>query len=226
MRKASLKRDVTLFISYILINVLCYLIGLAFLARIDIQVLRMWLASFDGLAPFAFIFVYTLLFIIPFNPIPATVIAYFALISFGPLYATLYTVIADTIGILINYYVARHFSSYFSERTKSYLQKLSGKHSWWALMAARVTPMTAGFAGADFPSYAAGLLGMPIPRFLVVSLVPWIVIDILYYYGLNLFVSSKKIALVFALLAILSLSLTIIKFYTTEKKKVQHKDTL
>lgn len=220
MRKPTMKRDVLLFLGYLLINIICYIIGLVFISRLHYRHPRFSLA-FGPLAPVLFVVTYTLLFIIPFNPIPGVVLGYIGLLSFGPFYVTIYTLVADLIGILINYYAAQYFAKYFSENTKSYLKKFSGRKGWWALMATRMTPMTSGFAGADFPSYAAGIIGMPLGKFLVASMTPWLVMDIVYYYGLNILLTRSRIVIVFVILALASLTLTVYTFYQEEQKKLK-----
>ena len=228
MRRLSVRRDVLLFFGYLFINVCFYILGLILISRFGTHTLRMWLSGFGVYTALAFITIYTLLFIIPFNPIPAAVVAYFGLISFGPFYATVYTIIADIFGVLINYYIARHFSQYFIHHFKSYLKESTpiksgstSRKSWWALMMSRVTPMTSGFSGADFPSYAAGIIGMPVWRFLTASITPWIFMDIVYFYGLDIFLRRRKFIIIFVILAIASLTLTIYNFYTSEKKKLK-----
>lgn len=174
-----------------LFNFIFFIAGLLILAHFPVGVLRSWIHGFGFKGIIIYIVLYFFLFIIPFNPIPKNVITYFALISFGPFTSLIATLFSDLLAVLFNYFIAYHYYTFFPASLKKTLHTIN-KVSLWALLIARVIPITEGFVGTDFPSYVAGVIKMPLQSFMLATFIPWIAIDTIYFFGLNQFIGNEK----------------------------------
>jgi uncharacterized membrane protein YdjX (TVP38/TMEM64 family) len=210
MKKHIDKTKVLLLIT-IIINFVFFILGFKLLSSTNVAYVKSLIAQFGVFAPLAYVSVYTVLFIIPFNPLPKNVITYFALVSFGPLWALLLTLIADMIGVSIDYGVGRWFHQFIPKGTQKNFEEFSKKNGWWALVLSRLLPATEGFAGADLPSYAAGIVKMPFLIFIIATFIPWLILDSIYFYSLNFFLGNKQFLVVFAVLVGLSLVFSVYK---------------
>lgn len=193
-----------------LFNLLFFIIGLLILSHIPLFTVRTWIHGFGFFGVSVYIVLYFFLFIIPFNPIPKNVVTYFALVSFGPILALATTLFADLLGVLFNYSIALRFHRFFPNPWKKSLRQFEDI-SFWALFVARIIPVTEGFVGADFPSYGAGAIKMPLASFLIATFIPWIVIDTIYFFSLNYFIGSKLLIPVFIIVVGFSLLQILIK---------------
>lgn len=180
------------------------------LSNVSLPAVRTWVHGFGFFGVSVYIALYLFLFIIPFNPIPKNVVTYFALISFGPILALVTTLFADLLGVLFNYFVAFRFYRFFPIPLKKTLHQFEDI-SFWALFVARIVPVTEGFVGADFPSYAAGAIKMPLVSFLVATFIPWIIIDTIYFFSLEHFIGNRYLIPIFIIIIAFSIFQIVIK---------------
>jgi len=180
----------------LLVNIIFFIAGLFFLSHFSVTSIQSWVHGFGFIGVFVYVALYFFMFIIPFNPIPKNIAAYFALVSFGPGLALITTLFAGFLGVMANYFIAFRYYNFFPNSLKKGLHRFDDV-SFWALLLFRIAPITEGFTGPDFPSYAAGIMKMPLPKFLVATFVPWVIIDAIYFFSLNHFISNKYLILVF-----------------------------
>lgn len=194
------------------INIIFFVIGILLVSRTDITVLRRGMDDFGLLAPLAYVILFTGLSIIPFNPVPKNVLTYFALVSFGPAKALIFTLLSDAIGISVNYAWAKKFEALIPPDVKDKLNPMKGKQGWLVLVVHRFSPVLEGFAGADYPSYIAGLVKFPYWLFLVITLGVWAFMESIYFFGLNILLMDPAITGIVVAIMIFSLSYTVLTF--------------
>jgi uncharacterized membrane protein YdjX (TVP38/TMEM64 family) len=206
-----MRRNRLLLLSLV-INLIFFIVGYFVLIQVNVNWLRDWISSYGYFAPVVYVLVYILFFVVPFNPFPKSIITYFSLLSFGPFNALMLTLLADVVSITINYSLFRNFHRLLSDRRKKMISKFSSKNGWKALLVARTFPITNGYSGADFPSYAAGVSKMPYLEFILASMAPWIVLDIVYFYGAETVIHSSMVIPVFTIFVTFSVVYAIYKY--------------
>jgi uncharacterized membrane protein YdjX (TVP38/TMEM64 family) len=194
------------------INLIFFVFGYYVLTTIEIDWLRQWMAGFGYYAPVIYVLTYILFFVVPFNPIPKGVITYFALLSFGPLTALILSLMSDFVSITINYSLFRNFHSLLSNKKLDMIKAFAKKNGWQALLVMRTLPITNGYTGADFPSYASGIVRMPYLQFIVASMTPWIIQHIIYFFGIEALLGTPFIVPLFILFIIFSVGYTIYRY--------------
>jgi uncharacterized membrane protein YdjX (TVP38/TMEM64 family) len=194
------------------VNIIFFVVGIIFISRTDITVLRNGMDEFGIIAPIIYIVLYTGLFIVPFNPVPKNVLTYFALASFGPFEALIYTLLGDFIGVSINYFWAKKFEMLIPDQVKEKLSNLKGNKRWFALILSRISPVLDGFVAADYPSYIAGLIKMPYFLFILITIFVWGILETVYFYGLNILIMDPTIMGIIVAVMIFSLSYTLLTF--------------
>jgi uncharacterized membrane protein YdjX (TVP38/TMEM64 family) len=176
---------------------------------VDFDYIQLSLKSCGCIAPFIFIFVYSIAptFFIPITPLSIT-----AGILFGPILGTVYTVIGATFGGCIAFLVSRYLlKDWVDKKTPSrvaiFREKIT-KEGWKFLAISRITPI--------FPfnvqNYIFGLTDIQIKTFFLVSLYSLIPGSFTYVYlgyaGKSLFKGDEKMFFNMAIAAVLLLLFT------------------
>ena len=204
---------------YRLLLLLLLLIGVTFVTRelaigIKVDALRNYFSSFGVLAPIVFIVVFGLTEIIPGGSSINSVLYYLAGFIFKPELAVAFTLIADLIGVTINFFIARFYGPPLLKNMLNKQQFLGLEHftktiNWELVFLFRLIPFITTF-GIDIVSYAAGLGEIDYVEFLLATLIPWAIINTIQFYSINHFVASSNALFLLPVYLILSIPLSII----------------
>jgi len=182
--------------------------------NIDLTSLEELIMPFGAFAPIVYSIMLFLGLSIPLNPISDFLLVNLAAILFTPTVAVIATFCAHSLALTVNYWLARHFGpplikKFTSENERMYLAKLEKKVQLGWIFAARfILPLTT--VGIDIVSYAAGLAKLSFVKFLLVSIVPWTILNIAYFYSTNFF--KEAAPYLFFLPVIVLVSIPIIFF--------------
>ncbi len=180
MRKKLFAKFLIVFLVAFIVSVL-----LQRIFQISLKDLETTVNSFGLLAPIAYSLILFLGLSVPFNPVSDYLTVNLAAFLFPPLVAITGTFIAHTLSLSVNYWIARRFgwrilSRLLSGEEGNYLADLAEKirpsQIFWLRW---LLPLTA--VGIDFVSYAAGLADLNFLRFYLVSIIPWTIINVLFF---------------------------------------------
>lgn len=202
----------------IILNILFFLLGFELFTFVGIDHLRHWIEGFGVFAPLGYGLLYFALLIIPFNPVPKLTVMYFALLSFRPLSALIATLLAELAGISVNYFLAKRFSQFFINRFGKNFQEMVHYFGSSAILVSRLLPAGGKYVGTDFPSYAAGFLEIPFWHFVLASMIPWLVLDALYFYALDYFADNKLLFYLFIPLFVASMGYGLYRVFAKKHK--------
>ena len=192
MRKKLFAKFLIVFLVAFIVSVL-----LQRIFQISLKDLETTVNSFGLLAPIAYSIILTLGLSVPFNPVSDYLTVNLAAFLFHPLVAIVGTFAAHTLALTVNYWLARKFgwkilSRLLSGDEGNYLADLAEKirpsQIFWLRW---LLPLTA--VGIDFVSYAAGLANLSFLRFYLVSIVPWTIINVLFFSSTNFVIDRATI---------------------------------
>ncbi len=155
--------------------------------HIDIGTIRGLVAYFGPAAPIAYSGLLFLGLSVPFNPVSDLLLVTLASLIFPPILSVSATFVAHIAALTVNYWVGRRYLEAILQKllSKSEVDKvedLSRKINLrWILGLRFLLPLTA--VGIDAVSYASGLARLPFFKFLIVSMIPWTVFKVLYFYS-------------------------------------------
>ena len=138
--------------------------------------------------------------VIPFNPISDLVTVNVAAFLFKPEVSILATFLAHTASLIVNYIVVRIFGEkitrFFAGKDAStFFEKYGDKITPKSIFYLRfLLPITA--IGIDVVTYLAAMNRIRFSTFYFVSIIPWTLISIIYFYSTN-FLKNESIMLFF-----------------------------
>lgn len=188
-------RNHKIFLTLLLILILSLIVQY-FALNTKIEHVRFLISSSGTLAPFLYILLFSLGFILPLASILNSVLFLVAGLLFSPLDAIFYTLIADLVGISVNFFLARRYgisllNKFLKDEQVKQIQKFTGKITWEFIAILRLLPGI-GNLGIDIVSYASGLSRIRWIIFVISTLIPWAVIDFVHFFSLNYFVLSSN----------------------------------
>lgn len=157
------------------------------LFKVDLHTIRSLVDYFGPAAPIAYSVLLFLGLTIPLNPISDLLVVSLASLLFSPLVSVSATFITHLAALTANYFVGRSFLELFLQKilSKNEVEKiedLSYKINLrWIFGLRFLLPLTA--IGIDAVSYASGLANLNFWKFLLVSMIPWTIFNILYFYS-------------------------------------------
>ncbi len=148
--------------------------------------------SFGILGPLVYGTIFYLGLTIPFNPVSDFLVVNVAAFLFPPQEAVIATFIAHCLVLPTNYLVAKKYGNSIFKRITSkeeneYIKKLMKSLTPKTIFGLRFVLPTAHAIGMDIISYAAGIEGVNFPKFFVSSLIPWTILNVLYFYSASYF---------------------------------------
>ena len=164
--------------------------------------------SVNVFAPLVYALVRFCGLVIPFNPISDLITVNVAAFLFKPEISILATFLAHTGSLIVNYIVARIFGEKIIRllaRTEAstffdkYGDKITPKSIFYLRF---LLPLTA--IGIDVVTYLAAMKHIRFSTFYFVSIIPWTLISIIYFYSTN-FLKNQSIMLFFIPAALLIL---------------------
>lgn len=188
--------------------------------HIDFRTLENFVASFGYWGPLVYSILLFLGLSIPFNPMPDYLLVLTAAFLFPPEIAIGATLLSHSLALATNYWMARIFGwklieQFSNNRELSYLERLSKKISLRQVFAMRwILPLTG--IGIDIVSYASGLARLRFLNFFSVSIVPWTIINIVFFSSAT-YLKERSLFLFF-LFGILFALLTMIILYPHRKR--------
>jgi len=174
-----------IFLTFLISLFLSFLLQKIF--QIDLQKIRDLVSSFGPAAPLAYTVLLTFGLTIPFNPISDLLVISLAALIFPPFVSVISTFTAHLLALSINYWVGRRFlnpllKKILSKAEINKVENLSKRINLGLVFGFRfLLPLTA--IGVDVVSYASGLIKLPFGKFLIVSIVPWTIFNVFYFYS-------------------------------------------
>lgn len=152
---------------------------------VDFNAVQNWVKSFGIFAPLAYSFLLYLGLTIPFNPLPDSALLVFAAFTFPPYFSIPATFLAQVLAICTNYYLGRKFGwkiieKITSEEDLNSIKQLTKKISLRLIILIRFVP-SATAIGFDVLSYAAALTQIPFKKLFWASIIPWTILNILFF---------------------------------------------
>ena len=137
--------------------------------------------------PLVFTVVLFLGLTIPFNPVSDLATVNVAALLFEPEISIAGTVAAQSASLVVNYWFARHFGDrtlrlLSGERTAAFVERFGGRMTYRSLFSLRFALPLTGI-GIDVVTFLAALGRLGFIRFYFVSIIPWLFIDIIYFYS-------------------------------------------
>lgn len=136
----------------------------------DIEVIRKWVTSFGIFG--IIIFILAKISALVFSPINGTPIYLIAVVAYGPFWGFVWSLIGDTLGAIISFYLARFIGrtwvdKMFSNKEENIIQKLLNLFS---TKKGIVYGHLVCFAFPDILNYAAGLSKSSLKRYLSIHI--------------------------------------------------------
>jgi uncharacterized membrane protein YdjX (TVP38/TMEM64 family) len=137
--------------------------------------------------PLIYVFVLFLGLSVPFNPISDLATANVAALVFAPEVSIGATVLAQSAALVVNYWVARHLGDrtlrlLSGERAAAFVERFGDHMTYRSVFTLRFALPLTGI-GIDVVTYLAALGRLGFFRFYIVSIIPWALIDIIYFYS-------------------------------------------
>jgi uncharacterized membrane protein YdjX (TVP38/TMEM64 family) len=174
---------------------------LSHILQINISDIQQMVSSFGIYAPVIYSVILLLSLIIPFNPISEFLLINVVVLIFPPQIAILFTFIAHSLALCINYYIGKKFGKRIlniivEEKNFQYVERYLRKLTIRNLFIIRFFLPISSIVGADIVSYIAGYERLPFIKYFIVSIVPWTIMNILYFTTTS-YLSEKSIFLYF-----------------------------
>ena len=143
---------------------------------------------------------------IPFNPVSDLATANVAALLFEPEVSIAGTAAAQSASLVVNYWFARHFGDrtlrlLSGERAAAFVERFGSRMTYRTLFSLRFALPLTGI-GIDVVTFLAALGGLGFVRFYFVSIIPWLLIDIIYFYSTS-YLKDQSFILFFLPAAIL-----------------------
>ena len=156
--------------------------------------------------PLVFTVVLFLGLTVPFNPISDLATVNVAALLFEPEVSIAGTVAAQSASLVVNYWFARRFGDrtlrlLSGERAAAFVERFGGRMTYRTLFSLRFALPLTGI-GIDVVTFLAALGRLGFIRFYFVSIIPWLIIDIIYFYSTS-YLKDQSFILFFLPAAIL-----------------------
>ncbi|GEM_PF-1799558 len=164
---------------------------------ITIEDLKVTINSFGIFAPVAYAVILFFGLSVPFAPISDFLTVNLAAFFFPPMTSVIATFFAQAATLAFNYWVGRNFGDYFlkkilkeseAKKVESFIDQLSFR---WIFGLRFLLPLTA--IGIDAVSYASGIARLRFIKFFLVSLIPWTILNIAYFYSTSFFEGKSPV---------------------------------
>lgn len=124
---------------------------------------------------------------IPFNPVSDLATVNIAALLFQPEISVAATVLAQSASLIVNYWFARHLGDrtlrlLSGERAATFVERFGGRMTYGSVFTLRFALPLTGI-GIDVVTFLAALGRLGFFRFYIVSIIPWLLIDIVYFYS-------------------------------------------
>ncbi len=124
---------------------------------------------------------------VPFNPVSDLATANVAALIFEPEVSIAATALAQSAALVVNYWFARHLGDrtlrlLSGERAAAFVEGFGGRMTYRTVFTLRFALPLTGI-GIDVVTFLAALGRLGFIRFYFVSIVPWLLIDIIYFYS-------------------------------------------
>jgi uncharacterized membrane protein YdjX (TVP38/TMEM64 family) len=168
--------------------------------RVSVQDIEDAVAAAGVFGPIAYGIVLFFGLSVPFNPVSDVATVNVAALVFSPEVSIVATFIAQTASLAVNYTVARRYGSVglrlITGRGEiGIVTRLGDRMGYGTVFVTRfMLPLTA--IGVDFISYLAGMRRMSFLPFMVVSLVPWTLMSVVYFYSTS-YLKDRSLVLFF-----------------------------
>lgn len=198
----------------ILLLIIITLVSRELTIGLKVEALRHFFSSFGVLTPIIYIAVFILGEIIPGGSSVNSVLYYIAGFIFNFELAVVFTLIADAVGVTINFLISRYFGEdilkkILSKKQFSGVESFTQTISWELIALFRLVPFITTF-GIDIVSYAAGLSDISYIEFLLATLIPWALVNTIQFYSINHFVSTSNAVFLLPVYMVLTVPLGII----------------
>lgn len=180
-----MERKTILKITILLLSLFAFSFILGKVFHIGLPELEEIVSSLGIFAPIGYTLLLFLGLSVPFNPISDYLVVNLAAILLPVPVAIASTFVAHTLSLTLNYFIGRKFgwnfiSKFTSEKEEKYLEDLVKKINPSQIFFLRfLLPLTA--IGVDIVSYAAGISKISFGKFLLVSIIPWTILNILFF---------------------------------------------
>ena len=137
--------------------------------------------------PIVYGFVLFLGLTIPFNPVSDLATVNVAAFLFEPELSVAATVSAQSASLIANYWFARHLGDrtlrlLSGAKAAAFVERFGGRMTYRTVFTLRFALPLTGI-GIDVVTFLAALGGLGFIRFYLVSITPWLLIDIIYFYS-------------------------------------------
>ena len=124
---------------------------------------------------------------VPFNPISDLATVNVAAFLFEPELSIAATAVAQSGSLVFNYWFARHFGDrtlrlLSGEKAAAFVERFGGRMTYRTVFTLRFALPLTGI-GIDVVTFLAALGRLGFFRFYLVSILPWLLIDIIYFYS-------------------------------------------
>lgn len=141
------------------------------------------------LAPLAYAVILFLGLSVPFNPISDLATVNVAALLFDPEVSVAATFLAHTVSLSVNYWVARHLGDrtlrlLSGERAAAFIERFGDRMTYGSVFSLRFALPLTGI-GIDIVTYLAALGRLGFIRFYLVSIIPWTLVSLIYFYSTN-----------------------------------------
>jgi len=190
------------------------------LFNLDFETVRVLVASYGIWAPIIYGLILFLGLTVPFNPVSDLLTVSVAAFLFPAYQSVIATFLAHCSALFVNYWIGSKYANSILKKliTKSeaeYLQKLAKKLSTKFIFGIRfVLPSSTAF-GVDIVSYVAGLQYFPFLKFFLASIIPWTILNVIYFYSTSFF--RQQSLVLFFLPAILIATVPLVVLYFKKK---------
>lgn len=164
--------------------------------NIDAKLLGDVVERFGILAPVIYSILLFLGLSVPLNPFSELILINIAAFSFPLPVAIAATFVGHSFAISINYFIGKKYGwkiiRKFSKTSVDRIERLVGKVDYKTVFFLRfILPINAIF-GIDILSYLSGLTKLSFKRYYVVSIIPWTILNIIFFVSTKYFISSTQ----------------------------------
>lgn len=183
--------------------------------RVSLQDIEDAVAAAGIFGPIAYAVVLFLGLSVPFNPVSDIATVNVAALVFAPEVSIAATFAAHSVSLTVNFILAKRYGHVgirlITGRGEiGIVNRLSDRMSYRTVFVTRfMLPLTA--IGIDIVSYLAGMRGLRFVPFYVVSIIPWTVISIVYFYSTT-YLKDRSLVLFFLPAALLVLGPPVLLF--------------
>lgn len=157
--------------------------------------------SFGIFAPLIYTLILFLGLSIPFNPVPDIATVNVAALLFTPEVSVPATFAAHSMALIVNYFIGRNCAKWILKKIIgknefSSVENLASKLNLRTIFGLRFILPFSTALGFDLISYVAGMEKIRFDKFFLASIIPWTILNIIYFHATDYF-KSQSILLFF-----------------------------